>query len=318
VSRSRKRAALATGVAVGAIVVVSFLMGGDETRPPVNDESLSFSRDGNALAFASDRAGNGQISAIYAGRTGEAPHRVTRSGRSEAFPALSPDGSKILVTRSQPDDTASLGSRTTLYVIAADGSGARRLTNRDDWAPTWSPDGKTIVFVRGQDDLGIVTNLYSIGVDGQDARLLLRHATDPAWSPDGTRIAFVSESRQRIAVLNRRTGKVATVVRAKSIASSPAWSPDGKRLAFDDVPDDARIDIPYGVCCAELYAINVDGSGLRRLTRNKDTDGSPTWTPDGRIVFESDRDGAMRFFIVNADGTRIRRFFPARYLDVRR
>ena len=312
----RRIALAAAGVVAGAIVVVA-LVPDDGARPAVNDQSLSFSRDGDALAFASDRAGNGKISAIYAGRAREAPRRVTRSGRSEAFPALSPDGSRIVFARSRPDDTASLGSRFTLYVVDVDGSGARRLTNRDDWSPAWSPDGKTVVFVRGQDDLGIVTNLHSIGADGRGAQLLLRHATDPAWSPDGTRIAFVSESRERVAVLDRRTGKVETVVRAKSVASNPAWSPDGQRIAFDDVPDDARVDLGYGICCGEVYVVNADGTALRRLTRNKDSDGSAVWTADGRIVFESDRDGPTRFYVVNANGTRIRRFMPARYLEAR-
>jgi uncharacterized protein YraI len=58
----------------------------------------------------------------------------------------------------------------------------------------------------------------------------------------------------------------------------------------------------------EIYEINADGSGLRRLTNHPATDESPTWSPDGqRIAFYSDRDGNGEIYVMNADGSSLTR-----------
>lgn len=68
---------------------------------------------------------------------------------------------------------------------------------------------------------------------------------------------------------------------------APASSRDGTRLAFEDTPQDTPVVLFR--CSDEIYVVNVDGTGLRRLTRDKEIDSTPTWTPDGRIVFDQAR-----------------------------
>jgi len=59
----------------------------------------------------------------------------------------------------------------------------------------------------------------------------------------------------------------------------PAWSPDGQRIAFS-----SNRDGNY-----ELYVMNADGSGQRRLTHNRPVDAGPSWSPDGkRLAFARD------------------------------
>jgi Tol biopolymer transport system component len=69
---------------------------------------------------------------------------------------------------------------------------------------------------------------------------------------------------------------------------SPAWSPDGRRLAFERR--------------GQIYVINGDGTGLRRVTRLLTDAREPAWSPDGRqIVFT--REARAALLVVRADGT---------------
>jgi TolB protein len=58
---------------------------------------------------------------------------------------------------------------------------------------------------------------------------------------------------------------------------------------------------------AEIYSSNLDGSGIRRLTRSRGIDVSPTCGPDGRIAFVSDRHGSPQVFVMSSDGTNVER-----------
>jgi dipeptidyl aminopeptidase/acylaminoacyl peptidase len=79
---------------------------------------------------------------------------------------------------------------------------------------------------------------------------------------------------------------------------APTWSPDGRRVAFTT--------FRHGR--GEIYAMNVDGSGQRRLTRNPAHDDHAAWSPDGRrIAFTSFRSGNAEIYAMNGDGSRVTR-----------
>ena len=66
----------------------------------------------------------------------------------------------------------------------------------------------------------------------------------------------------------------------------------------------------------DVYAANVDGTALQRLTASPGIDTDPAFSPDGtKIVFESDRSGTEQLYVMNADGSDQRRlsFGGARY-----
>src|SRR5579862_2996866 len=71
---------------------------------------------------------------------------------------------------------------------------------------------------------------------------------------------------------------------------NPSWSPNGRQLVFESARNAGR---------ENLYVINVDGTGERRLTFTMADDTHPVWSPDGTtIMFDSNRDGAWNLYTI--------------------
>lgn len=305
------RAERAIGRIVSRLTIIVLLVltvagcSGEETtgQPSGGRGHPAVSRDGKWIAFS----GGG----IFVARLGAVARRITHPGKgTDAYPDWSPDGSRIVFSRSE-----GLTDPGMLYVVNRDGSGLRRLTKGNDTTPSWSPDGRTVTFTRGAEGLdGLDDNVRIIGADGKNLRVLIRDAQDPAWSPDGSKIAFarfMTGGDIAIAIFDLKTKRITWVVRSK-LSTAPAWSADGRRIAFEDYSD-VPSDTPYVIGIPEIYVVNVDRTGLRRLTKDKETDWTPAWTPDGQIIFASFRESPLlRLYVMNGDGTGVRRFVPER------
>ena len=149
--------------------------------------------------------------------------------------------------------------------------------------------------------------LYVVNADGSGLRNLAR-ITGPAlfssqlvWSPDGRTIYF-----GRYLVSTDGSG-------ARKLPYIPliaVWSPDGRQIAF---VGNGRTGLPGPGAArskddSEIYVMNADGSGTRRLTHNVGYDGEPAWSPDGRkIAFQSTRrrfgGSKAEIYVMNADGS---------------
>src|SRR5688500_4223147 len=109
-------------------------------------------------------------------------------------PQISPDGSLVACTRVTVDREAD-EYRTDLWLVPTSGEPRRQITfGPYDSQPRWSPDGRTLAFVRSRES-GKPGQLHLLSMAGGEAVALTtleRGATAPAWSPDGRQLAFLS------------------------------------------------------------------------------------------------------------------------------
>jgi Tol biopolymer transport system component len=103
-------------------------------------------------------------------------------------PSLSPDGQSIVYeARDNPHDVLA----SWIVVVDTAGKNRRRLYHGTD--PSWSPDGKHILFKTPRNGVLYITTIPSSGGDAT----LLAAGVHPAWSPDGKRIAYMADSGRR-------------------------------------------------------------------------------------------------------------------------
>ncbi|MCS6996480.1 MAG: Tol-Pal system beta propeller repeat protein TolB [Casimicrobiaceae bacterium] len=133
--------------------------------------------------------------------------------------------------------------------------------------------------------------------DGMNAVAVLESnepIISPAWSPRGTHLAYVSFENRKpsIYVQDLTTGQRRLLVNAPGNQSAPAFSPDGQRIVFASSQAGGT----------QLFVINVDGTGMRRLTTSGAIDTAPFWGPDNRIYFMSDRAGTPQIYRMSPEG----------------
>jgi Tol biopolymer transport system component len=227
-----------------------------------------------------------------------------------------------------PIDASTLTGRITfsggtddIWTVNADGSGLKRLTldPGEDFDPSWSPDGRLIAFRSMRDGNN---EIYVMRADGSGQHNVSRDRTEdwgPAWSPDGEVVwncQFDLSAGFR-ACVSGPDGRGARRIPVGRYFEYPAWSPDGTKIAFMSQEADAGGNDPN----YNIFVVNADGSGLRRLTDAPGEDGFPSWSPDGRkIAFSSTRDDCSNssaadcrttgdigpyqtIYVMNADGS---------------
>lgn len=160
-----------------------------------------------------------------------------------------------------------------------------------------------IVFVSERDGQ---PEIYSVRPDGRGLRRLTEaeSADYPAApAPDGSALLAVSvtgegqESAERL-VLLAPDGSATPIGPVSARVRGPSWSPDGRWIVFESDTASFR----------DLYRIDRDGSGLRRLTHDPEGNFEPAVSPDGRwIAFVSSRDGDSEVYVMRADGSGPRR-----------
>lgn len=151
----------------------------------------AISPDGRFVAYSSDRAGQGNLDVWVQALPASDPVQLTKDEANEDTPCFSADGSRIAFSSRRADAASILGA--SIYVVPVLG-GEPRLLLKNGWAPSYSPDGKYLLFLTGgpgQIDLSVVP------AEGGDPHKLQpgpdRHFVFGVWSPDSTRILAVAQ-----------------------------------------------------------------------------------------------------------------------------
>ena len=158
--------------------------------------------------------------------------------------------------------------------------------------------------------------IYVMDIDGKNPRNLTNHPGfdySPVWSPDGRRIAFYSarQEGEGLYVMDA-DGNNQHYLAHMHQHGHAAWFPDGKQIAFD-----CAVGRRTDIC-----VIDADGGKPRNLTLHpfgnplhSFDDERPTWFPDGRqIAFTSNRQG-QGIFVMDSDGSNLRRLTPLQTFD---
>jgi Tol biopolymer transport system component len=274
---------------IGAALILAALF-----AAPAQAGRIAFIRDNNVFSMKPDGSAVRQLTSLP-------------DDTGTAFDTWSPDGRQIAFDRFPPDAPAQL------WVMHADGSGQHLLLDDpsyDDFTPSFSPDGRFVIFTRCGQVEGVGCALYRVRTDGTHLTAITHFQLEisdwaPTYSPDGRTIAFGSFARGGVIaatyVMNADGSHIRRITPPELQLLGGDWSPDGSRL------------VSGSNCCnpqnGDIFTFKPNGKGLTQLMDTPDeNDNGGSWSPDGStIAFErthpdfSDSD----IYVIRADGSRV-------------
>ena len=313
------------------------------TLPNAIDFNPVWSPDGRDIAFARIASGTAGIYTISALGGPERKLRKTAwriAGTDESFWApgrldWSPDGKSIVYSDSTSDDQPA-----ALFLLSLGSMQPQQLTfprfHTGDINPTFSPDGRSVAFVR---DATGGQSIYVIPASGGVERLV---KSDPSpkvgltWMDDGRNLVYgggwlwklpliggpaeqlpfgqngyqpsirgnrivYTQASQEISIWRRNLEPQSSSKLAQKLISSTRMDA-GPQVS----PDGNRIVYQSnrsGVF--QIWVCSSDGTGARQLTHFDNTfwTGTPRWSPDGRfVVFDSRPNGDADIFVMDTEG----------------
>lgn len=258
-------------------------------------DASSFSPAGDRMVYMLTNF-NGPIRSgtlVVANADGSDRHAIYAGPLTEDMtgPAWSPRDDAILFGLGGFFQRAQIKSAQVMS-IHTDGTGLEAVTRGDvsSGMPSWSPDGKQVVFRQAT---GTKRNLYILDVATGATRKLETGSdvdTFPTWSPRGDWIAFTSKRDGDYEIYRIRPDGIGLqrLTRSPGNDAHAAFSPDGEWIAFATARQgfkDEAVGLllagtfqPYG----EIAVMRADGSDVRLLTDNSTEEGAPSWIPRRR------------------------------------
>jgi Tol biopolymer transport system component len=246
----------------------------------------AWSRDGKLIAYTKEKPpADGGVAVMSS--TGGGSRNVTPEapGVWSGAPVFTPDGKSLVFVRDRaPTDSG-------IWVVRSDGSGARRLTKNPffrngvggDIAPTVSPDGKLVAFVRVKHAEKGEFALFTVAIDGTHLRQLTPFSVDVAskvdWSPDGKAILLSTNghlSRPKdsanLATIQPDSGRLTQLTHfsgRKQNAYAGSFSPDGTQivLRLEQGVSCRPTDAIVSGCTSAIAVVDRTGQHLRALMK---------------------------------------------------
>lgn len=167
-----------------------------------------------------------------------------------------------------------------------------------EFEPTFSADDTAYAFVQSRGNLNMRLAIRETAA-AKDASFDpgggFASVRRPCFHPKGERICFAipAANGQEIASVGR-DGKDRKTLTSGGINNWPAYSPDGNRIVFCSSRDGEF----------DLYAMNADGSEVKRIIKLEGMQSRPCWSPDGkRLAFTWNRGGRYDIYSVKLDGS---------------
>jgi len=259
----------------------------------VFSESPAYTADGLGIVHSSNRGGATNI--WFHPRAGGAPVRLTAGAGPDTGPTIAADGTIAYINSRW---------RNTLNVHSLTGGASRTLATHSPfmWGPAFSPDGNEVAFSRSEVDGS--WHIWSVPTAGGTPRRLTDTSDGEVYSRysrDGAFIVFHTwGTPRRIGRVPRSGGAPVMLAFGNASDAYPDLSPNGQRIAFTRTDQTAE----------RIYVAPASGGTATLLA---DSPGAvPRWSPDGKsIVFAANRGYYGGIFVVNEDGSNLRRLTTA-------
>ncbi|MCH8064969.1 MAG: PD40 domain-containing protein [Chloroflexi bacterium] len=313
--------------AVAALIALAALLlgcGGDSARPALPEEA---DQPGTIIYFRQSPVPQTLV-AVNADGSGERqlfpiePGNIPYPGVVSA--ACAPDG--VTITYMLVGEDLNGEYQRTLISANLDGSDARKLPSilETAWQPSWSPDGKSMAFVRLgiRAPLGEYGEIWVADSDGSNPRLLTSGPdAGPVWSPDGKRIAFssVRDGNMEVYTITIDGKGLTNLTQSEAGEKGVGWSPDGQRILYyssfesgslHSIDTDGSNKTTFSLAVPEEH---VEFAGLNPLHPKWSLDGKlfaftapvPSGSGGDQVTISGTRalNASVGVFVSNADGT---------------